>query len=845
MPSKVFSTILSFIQHFDIKENLPSVGMVVGIIGGIFGIIVGLKHHFYEKKKARDKVFQHINNFYQEEARKTNIKDLKKAKLEFYECRSRLSPIENVALGFHIERDTFFEIFNTALKSPTRTFTHVEVIGGRKQGTATLLAHLTHKLRESNNNIVLYHRGNISEGNTLDWGFIYKYRLIKFSRFYRILYKILAILNIKTRRIFAIVIDNFTGPWEEKLTKEKEIFLDAINKLANKKFGPPIILITSSDREIGNNKSLKYSINFTPNDEDNIIHKLSKEEPVLISESMTTDKARSHTGGYRIYKNEISAFLSLLIQIAIKEGDTEFSLTIWNLEKELKPENKNALKYIASCQILDIELIPRVLELLIPQFNPHDLINEADGWIRYQRLSFADKGSGYALGAPYFAESILNRVFQISNSVVLESIYLQIFETLLKNSNEMLTRGEMEFLRHILYRLSKGRHFHFHNINGVAIARVIFDKYGNDVIVNIIRQSEVNSLCLWAATITRVGKEEQVKNIFNRIIAMIKENGIQLSPQAFVSMLKALSNFADDDLSRESLKVIDFKNWILSYKQSKESDFVFRANQIIHSYISLLNNLEKYPEALAIINEMSNKITLDARSFLLKAEVLEALGSNEVKYSYENAINLAKDSIRRDPAIMADCFLSYARYLAKLDANVANNLLINNYFILSIEYSKYLPEKQRKIFIFWVDCLMSNDDPNGCQSCLKMIEEYLIKNPSDKKVSRLVSKLVLGRDRREIEGNLERLRFALDFSFRVFQLCPDNNIIIEGFIRIGDVVQNNENKIDLSLKNKVMQFISSDMKAGQAFDQVLKSLVEKNHRGRFTNTMKSLRFSNN
>lgn len=74
---------------------------------------------------------------------------------------------------------------------------------------------------------------------------------------------------------------------------------------------------------------------------------------------------------------------------------------------DLQDRHRLALRYIAACQVVDLVLPESVLEEIVQGIDSSDLIDDAQGWIRKEKLSYSPVTSqhenlrrrGYSLGA--------------------------------------------------------------------------------------------------------------------------------------------------------------------------------------------------------------------------------------------------------------------------------------------------------------------------------------------------------------------------------------------------------------------------------------------------------------
>jgi len=682
------------------SEILAILGIIVVIalflLPHLFRLIRWIKRSIARYQKHSRSIEGKVRHHYEVEFRplRKRRRDLRVDKCYFYEGRLQRGILYYIAANLHVRRRVFSEILEEIYKSSQR-FLHVEVTGSRRQGKSTLLADLAMHLSQSRENIVLWHKELEIQNAALDWGLLNAYRKKRASRWKQ------RIFRRKGPLRFVIVIDDFIDPSEERLPLKREYFLRQLSEASLSK--PSILLITSSPTPVGDASALQYDLALTPSDEESIVKKLGKEEPRLIPADLTLEKIRGSTGGERLYGSEFVAFLALLVHEAEKYGGTDLTAGVRELDLQLSDSSKNMLKYIAVCQLVDVEVLPSVLSRINPDVSVDRLMEESSGWIRRQSLSYSSRGSGLSLGAPHLAATLL-RSLGIQSSEDLECLFADILQVVMHDCAQHLSNEESEFVRHILYRLGKGRHFRFLDAHAIALAgtvlaRSLFARFRDQLHMHIDGLSDARSLCLWAETLARFGQTELVRDVCMRIVACYPEEG-QMDEQSFVTFARALSVLSDVELREAGLKILDLPQ-LLRQADLSRYRITLRLNQAIHAYCDLLKSLGRFREALDILEEASGVVEPDALTTLLRAELLAMIGDAEAASLYKSAIDRARESIRRSPGLLIKCLQNYGEYLAQQERSKHPIEKLEEYYREAAECREYAPEKEPELLCSW------------------------------------------------------------------------------------------------------------------------------------------------
>lgn len=696
----LIENLLGVFHDWTRSDILALLAIVVPSIGLLLGFIIAARRRRHQHTKE---ICQRIKSFYQDKIITLGITEVaeRDAKLLFYQGRSRRTALENVLLGFSAERDICSEIFDTLSEWDGKSPLHIDIVGDRKQGKSILLAQIAARLSKSDGYTVLMKHETPSD-ESFDFELLKDYLRMQRGRVQRI----------------AVLIDDFLAYHEQAVTPRKSAFLHKI--LSS---GLPILLVTSSHAEVGTIKSVKYELFLTPTDEERIISKL-KEPPALIPSSLTVTSIRGMTGGYRIYKGELMAFLSLLVQEVARE-ENRFVEGLMELDLELYDVSKTALKYIAACQLIDVELPSGILRYVIPEVNIDRAVSDVRGWIRLKPLSYTQEGRGLSLGAPYFAAYVLDS-FHVSNKSALEELFVDIFKRLAKKRITDWLSYEGEFVRHILYRLAKRRHFRFHGVDGIELAQSLYQRFSQVLLEYIKRKTDTSSLSLWIATLARLGQQEQIKPMCLQILQILEQlacSSERLDEQAFVALALALNRLTDSDVREKGLAVLDLQ-WLMQHSADLPTEEkTRRINQAIHAYCNLLKNLGRFEEALSVLENIPTKIKPDALTTLLKAEVMGILGDARADDTYAQAIGLAEEVVRRSPGMMVECLLMYGDFLQSSFAWGDLTKRPELPYSKAAGCMKYSPEKYQNVLSSWAQSI-SEEDPgkafNLCQESLEI-----------------------------------------------------------------------------------------------------------------------------
>lgn len=293
--------------------------------------------------------------------------------------------------------------------------------------------------------------------------------------------------------------------------------------------------------------------------------------------------------------------------------------------------------------------------------------------------------------------------------------------------NTRWSHDDGEFVRHLIYRLAKGRHFRFavdesnkSGVDGTAIAIPLFEAFESTINAYVSLLDEPITLCYWAETLVRIRKFALAQGICQRIVGDIENRKVIAGFEggAFVTLSVALTknpqNSVPAELQNSGLELLDLQYALNSPTNSplsaNEDTQIrnFRMNQIVHSYCQLLWSMGKELEALAILRDLPPTFEPDSLTLLLTANLEGRIGDVQcAREWYENAIDLSSRIVRRSPGVVVQCLVGYGDFLIRRNAY----LEASEQFYEAMKRIEYFPERYRSVRRRWVSVL-SRMNPN-------------------------------------------------------------------------------------------------------------------------------------
>lgn len=652
-----------------------------------------------------------------------------------------------VVQGIPIERERMKDVlvYVEAQQRSTK-FIHVNIFGGKSQGKRTLLYQIALALAGKHGFLVILtdDGSNVgdkwptiqayAETNFLWWkppwlikgvlglgahlrraiarhfgpakiGFFAKIiqvpsRLIRLSKLQRI-------ARFGHHRWLAIVVDDFsptTGP---------ETFLRQASEPSGR-----VLLVTATSDPLGKNNG-EFELLLTPQDEENLVHTLRDEEPRLIPPGVTVEDIRGKAGGYRLYGNDFAAFMTILLQEA---GDAEtrgYSQLLNLLDVgSLDERNKRALCFVAACGLVDLAVPAAFLNRSIDNFDRGLLLEQTRGWLQEEGISLGPnlpRPPGYRLGAAFYAAQYLKK-FNVSDGNGLLEIYEELFSPLARPSESIWQLEELEWARHLIYRLAKERHFRFgvsstvhpraSALHGVSIAARLFLSYEQSFVSQLDNLRDTDMLCSWVATLVRIQDYDKAAKLCSRVLSSAQGTPKDsLSGQAFVSLTMALSKSHLRHLREQAIRTLDVEGVLArEIKQSalgRETQST-RLNETLHSYGRLLQAGGSYKEALQALEQV-REFKLDGLCLCLKAEVLAQNGElEEADDAFRAAVQMALTETRRAPGVVVVCHQAYAKYLSEKRDQIDQAL---QHLQSALGYLSYAPERGESLWRDYVRVL--------------------------------------------------------------------------------------------------------------------------------------------
>jgi tetratricopeptide (TPR) repeat protein len=572
--------------------------------------------------------------------------------------------------GFCAERKAVEEIYKYLRGMRGRRFVHIHVYGGRQQGKSVVLALLAYKLavelpRQARQRTLVLWCTDATKQTYKEAVLLTSYAQLAGPP--RWLAWPLERLRLRRPIRVYIFVDDFLGPYEER-NKNYGDYLEGLYK-------SEVTLITSAieaslrdwhERMGTAHAYIEVAVGLRDEEIPLIIEKFNDLLPLARRIAPTT--VIDELGGRRGFNNDLSTLMYYLLT-KYAEQTPDFKKELTNLAQD--PDIGEPLKYLAVSQVLELEvprgLIGRCLNRQAPLLLDLRLVSNARGWVICRPLSYAGtQEPGLALRSRFLASLLLTEAYGVD---------ARQFEVLVSNLLAAALQAdpgplEVEFVRHIFHKLSKGRYFYFPGVSGHALARRLYNLH-HDLVERVIRRIEregdVGSLCRWASTLARVGTTESLnwsKIIAEKALKMLEDTQTTLNSQDFVALTHAIEY--DSALIRRGLQVLDVDRMVAEALGREEP---WRINQIIHSYAELLAKIGDHEAALNIIKKFEHKVVLDPINLVEQASIQKAIDPNVADRLFQRAIEEAQTGPYRitAPTHIVKCYLEYAKFLCERD----------------------------------------------------------------------------------------------------------------------------------------------------------------------------------
>lgn len=528
-----------------------------------------------------------------------------------------------------------------------------------------------------------------------------------------------------------VFVDDFVARSGSKVQRHRQ-YLERIWKT-------PMVLITSSSEQ---GFSEWYSAS-TPRRtyREEFLRLTSADVPALVAGfnrilglQLESDRVMANLGGTRLFDYDLVTLMYHLLKAYVGldlAGKDEF------FKVTTDAEFGEAVKYVASCEILELEAPPGLAGRCLdqPAANPElfedALVQKWPTLVTRAPLSYAVDSAleGLALRSPYLARALLVDAYHLAPQD-LERLLAKMIKTTLSRTP---SPEEKEFLRHTLHKLGKGRYFSFPGVSGRALARKLFGLC-KDQLTDLVDAAagirDAGTLSRWAGTLTRIATPEAQKLCevaCEKALDAIRSEGIRLTGQEFVSLAHALKMVSQSLLQ----KGVDFLNLDAAVDEAlgREED-PWRINEMIHAYVELMEaderdaKRERLRVALKKLDHFRDylcgatpSVPLDPINLLERAMILAGLPEyDEADKAYQEAIDQASSGPYRlrAPGHIVRCNLQYASFLCMRPPRESKSFgataldLFKRAYELAYPGSCHQgldPEKVQDILVEWARCL--------------------------------------------------------------------------------------------------------------------------------------------
>ncbi len=424
------------------------------------------------------------------------VEELQQEKRQFFQSRSLDRKTVFSHREFFVER----EILNCPelciakssmhVKLPRSSHSHVNIYGDRGQGKTVMLAALF--LKHHNTKGVWLWMKSPESVTEEDATYLSEY---------------LNNRKMKSHKLVGIFIDDY-GHGND--SREAGICKRNIIEAARAETPPKQtrIIYTVSDQP-DNEADQNLHLFLTETEEQSFLRKIACEAPVLVDPSYTDiNYALGLLGGERQYSSDLKSFLWLIVDKLFRADSVSLPNSLRPAHFRDDPPTWHAIQLIAAFSLggINAGLPARLLESLVPTANISELEKITERHIVHvHNIGFTT--------APYYASRILASL----NSAQLENIYSQVFKACISRN----TATYFDFVRQILYRLAKGRHFTFlqEEKAGAEIAQGLYDSISRNVIEHCRSSESVSTLCSWAAATARLDRIDHARALCKLLVS--------------------------------------------------------------------------------------------------------------------------------------------------------------------------------------------------------------------------------------------------------------------------------------------------------------------------------------
>lgn len=643
-----------------IWQNLPDTTVLLGILP----ILVSLAGALVTLRVRQRQNITWFHKYYEQPARQSINK--KEAVQAFYGfvANEQLTPLEYAAARIPASRAVLPRLLE--LINGREPFLLIHIEGGRNEGKTTLLAQAAFSIGADNRTFIAYHRHSefASEGFDAERLLTHWRRGSAFWGSYR-------------RRHLLVLLDEFVSVTGDGRPIDRSQFVQRLQKASGRFHRIRIVSASNLGLQLS---ATRLALRFEEGEEESFLKQLMADG--IVDSSLSFSEILLRTGGRRIYKDSLRAFLASVLLVA-KAPSTRL-LRLDDLAIAARDRTKRIVEITAACQVLDLE----VPDSLIPRFTAtpaEHLMSETSGWIRRRPLSFVQAPQmGAALTAPHLAELILRG--QSITGARLKGLYETIFgEILQRASNEYVHR---EFLRHILYRLARERGIRVEGGRTRYIAKGIYTSFDRTLEKWFSGVTALGELASWFATLVRL-ESPRAPAAGARAFDLLRSG--QTATFAVIAQLAHGCHQLRLGLTSEELALISPLAVLDPVSPRHEKDRR-RQNEVVTTYSSLLLRHGRPNEALDLFEQVEEWVELDARSLLAKAKLQARLAPEHAVGLFERAIELAQDELLWAPEAIVDAHIAFGDF-AKRNPSIAGVRKPQTYYEQAEYYISNAPSR--------------------------------------------------------------------------------------------------------------------------------------------------------
>ncbi len=637
-------------KHVGFGSPVQVLLLVVGLAGFVFGLATfvrgGPRHKAREALEALGYVVVRQPRIVWWWRWRHSDRGLKE---QFYQGRT-LDPVECVRHGLEADRVMVRHILPCVSARWREPEYHVDIHGPRYQGKTMVLAKLA---------FVLAGRGIFRDVLWLDAA------VLEQQRRHEAL-SATAVNHMKTyrgarKRLF-VVIDNFAVSTSSPPSSDE---LHRLTIFCGWMRSNGFVLITSTPEVLPLGTRSTYHLReMAPSEAREIIRAMNR-RPSILKKGFAEDPDAllAVAGGTRYYKNELPAFMSLVVDSAL--SGERITQRLNDSLQDLAPSDDNALKFVSVCQLVEMPLSEAFLVRLLQKSAPgcaadlQRLPERTGRLVRGERTACG--AMEFSLGAPHFAGWLLRERFNIQDPGQLEELYSDILGTVAPEEWQHLSIVQADFLRHILQKLAKQRDFRFRPrgavrasqsdfVRGLPIALALFQRFRVGILSYLDNSKDVEALCVWAETIARMHDLRLAWSLCKRAVGELA-SGANASGRAFVALADALDELHANDrrthaFVRQGVTELARRYATLLADRARQEDadlfdYHNRLNQVVHSIMKLCNRIGSHDEAKRAFEQFdeSCQLTEPASTHMPRADAVTLL-------EYATALDKKGDAAR-------------------------------------------------------------------------------------------------------------------------------------------------------------------------------------------------------